>query len=54
LRAEAAQPAQARVLSQTLWSLFTGDANYEEIFWMLFKPKSIARVARAFLAELSA
>ncbi len=52
LRAEAYQAPNARVLSKTLWALFTGDANYKEIFWMVFKPKSIARVARAMLAEL--
>jgi len=52
LRAEADQAPAARVLNRTLWSLFTGDANYEEIFRMLFAPKSIARVARAMLAEL--
>ena len=54
LRAEASQTPEARVLSQTLWSLFTGDADYEEIFWMLFKPKSVARIAKAMLAELVA
>ena len=53
LRAEADQPPKARVLNPTLWSLFTGDANYKEIFWMLFKPRSIVRVAKAMLAELA-
>ncbi len=52
LRTEADQAPETRVLNQTLWSLFTGDANYKEIFWMLFKPKSIARVAKAMLAEM--
>jgi flavin-dependent dehydrogenase len=53
LGAEAGQRPELRVLSQTLWALFTGDANYEEIFWMMVKPNNVARIAKAMLQELS-
>ena len=52
LKSEAAAPPHTRVLSQTLWALFTGDSTYAEIFRMLFKPKAIAQLARAMAQEL--
>ncbi|HEX7593198.1 MAG TPA: hypothetical protein VF429_03430, partial [Anaerolineae bacterium] len=52
LKSEDAMPRETRVLNQTLWALFTGDANYAEIFRMLFEPMSAARVGKAMLQEL--
>ncbi len=52
LKSEDAMPHETRVLNQTLWALFTGDANYAEIFRMLFEPTSVARVGKAMVQEL--
>ncbi len=52
LRAEADAPHETRVLNQTLWALFTGDANYAEICRMIFQPRNLARVGKAILQEL--
>jgi len=51
LMSEEDEAPSARVLSRTLWSLFTGDANYAEIFRMMFKPSSLTRIAKAMLQE---
>ena len=52
LRSEADESPGPHALSRTLWALFTGDANYEEIFWMMFKPKSVGRIASAMFRAL--
>ena len=39
-------------LGRILWSLFTGDSSYEEIFRMMFDAGSIARLLKAMLLEL--
>jgi flavin-dependent dehydrogenase len=52
LRLESKEEPAARVIGQTLWALFTGDANYKEIIRMMFTPKSIVRVVSAMLREL--
>lgn len=52
LKSEANEKPGARVLSQTLWALFTGDTNYTEIFRMIFEPKSMVRLAQAMLQEI--
>ena len=49
LMSELSQEPPARVLGRMLWALFTGDSNYKEIFIMMLKPVSIARLARAML-----
>ncbi len=54
LQSEAAKPPHRQVISQTLWALFTGDASYAKIFAMLFRPRSVARLARATVAALVA
>ena len=51
LRLESKEEPGARVIGQTLWALFTGDSNYEEIFKMMLMPKSIARVGQAIIQE---
>ncbi|MBI4791093.1 MAG: hypothetical protein HY782_29025 [Chloroflexi bacterium] len=51
LETEAAAPPPSRVLSQTFWALFTGDASYADILRMLFKPKAIARLGKAVAQE---
>jgi flavin-dependent dehydrogenase len=52
LEREAHQPAREKIVSQILWSLFTGDASYEEIFKSMFKPRAVARIAREWLEEM--
>jgi len=47
LTSELSQEPRARVLGRMLWALFTGDSNYKEIFMMMLKPESIARLAGA-------
>ncbi len=54
LRAEADTPHETRVLNQTLWALFTGDANYAEICRMILSPRNMARVGKAILQEFAA
>lgn len=39
-------------LSRILWSLFTGDAGYEEIFRMMIRAGTVARLLKAMLLEL--
>lgn len=51
LSAETDASPGARLLNQTLWSIFTGDANYAEILRMMFHPRSIAHMAKAMLQE---
>jgi flavin-dependent dehydrogenase len=51
LKSEASQVPRARVLSPILWFLFTGDADYEKIFRMMFKPKVVARIGQAMVQE---
>ncbi len=46
LELEAAEPPASRMLGTTLWALFTGDSTYTEILRLLFRPKSVARLAR--------
>ncbi len=52
LKSEVGEDPAAAVLSRTLWALFTGDANYEEIFRMICKPRNMARIGRALLQEI--
>ena len=52
LMSELNQEPDARVLGRMLWALFTGDSNYEDIFKMMFKPESIARLASAMLRKV--
>jgi flavin-dependent dehydrogenase len=52
LAAEARQAPRDRLTSQVLWSLFTGDADYSEIFKMMLHPQRIARLGFAMLEEI--
>ncbi|MDE3088811.1 MAG: FAD-dependent oxidoreductase [Chloroflexota bacterium] len=52
LKSETDQAPNGRALSRTLWALFTGDADYAEIFRMIWKPRSLVRVATAMVQEL--
>jgi hypothetical protein len=51
LMSELNQKPDARVLGRMLWALFTGDSNYREIFKMMFKPESMARLVSAMFRE---
>jgi flavin-dependent dehydrogenase len=52
LAAETHQAPRDRLTSQVLWSLFTGDADYSEIFKMMLHPQRIARLSFAMLQEI--
>lgn len=49
LEHEAREAVGRRVISQTLWSLFTGDADYREIATMLLHPRTASSLVRATL-----
>jgi flavin-dependent dehydrogenase len=49
---EANSAPEAAPLSRILWSLFTGDAGYEEIFRMMIHAGTVARLLKAMLLEL--
>jgi hypothetical protein len=52
LKSEARELPYARILSRTLWALFTGDANYAEISHMLLNPRGIAKIGRGMLMQI--
>ncbi len=51
LEAETHALPPKRVISQVLWSLFTGDANYTEILKMMLNPKCLVTFGRALLSK---
>lgn len=54
LKSELREPPPARILSGTLWALFTGDSNYAEISRMLLNPRGLARLCKGMLKQISA
>ena len=52
VRREAGLEASRRLLSRLMWGLLTGDESYRKLFWLAFRPRSLARLGTAMVKEL--